>query len=86
MIGLVGPFFPLFVSYLTVRFPERDRTLVIWLLAAIQGTLAAMNFTIGHVADSFGMDVAYWLPLELIGACMVLLAVFFRWDRKALSV
>ena len=82
LIGLVGPFFPLFLTHLTVRFPERDRSLVIWLLSLMQGTLAAMNFTIGHVADTFGMDIAYWMPTALMGTCMILLAVFFRLEKR----
>jgi hypothetical protein len=77
-MGLLGPFFPLYVSYVTVRYPDRDRTMVIWILSLMQGLLAVMNLSVGQLAVRFGIDVAYWLAPVMIVVCMALLTVVRR--------
>lgn len=77
-MGCLGPFFPLYVSYVTVRFPDRDRTMVIWILAAMQALLAIMNLSVGHLAVKYGIDAAYWLAPTMIVLTMVLLKISER--------
>lgn len=74
-MGCLGPFFPLYVSYVTVRYPERDRTMVIWILSLMQGLLAVMNLSVGQLAVRFGIDVAYWLAPVMIMVALALLVI-----------
>lgn len=61
-MGLLGPVFPLFVTWLGLRFPDRDRTLLLWTLSGMQAALATMNYLTGTLADLVGFSVAFWLP------------------------
>lgn len=61
-MGLLGPVFPLFVTWLGLRFPERDRTLLLWTLSGMQAALATMNYLTGTLADLVGFSAAFWLP------------------------
>ena len=72
-VGLIGPVFPLFVTWLGLRFPERDRTLLLWTLSGMQAALASMNYLIGTLADVAGFSTAFWLPGIVILITMILL-------------
>ncbi len=72
-MGLVGPFFPLFVAYSSANNPAQSRTIIIWMLTAMQGLLAVVNLATGYFADHFGLGTAYWLPVLLMGICAILL-------------
>ena len=84
-MGLLGPFFPLYMSHLTMIYPSRDRTIVIWVLATMQGLLAVMNLSMGQLATYYGIDVAYWLAPLMIGVSASLLLVV-RWKLKIREV
>ena len=77
-MGFLGPFFPLYVSYVTVRYPDRDRTMVIWILSLMQGVLAVMNLSVGQLAVRFGIDAAYWLAPTMIVVALLLLVIVRR--------
>jgi FHS family glucose/mannose:H+ symporter-like MFS transporter len=81
--GLLGPFFPLYISKLTIDFPNRDRTIVIWILAMMQAVLGFLHLSMGGLATSFGMENAYWLPLMLLGICMFLLRLTNRSNARS---
>jgi fucose permease len=72
-VGLVGPVFPLFVTWLGLRFPDRDRTLLLWTLSGMQAALASMNYLTGTLADLAGFSAAFWLPGIVILLTMILL-------------
>lgn len=77
-MGCLGPFFPLYMSYVTIRYPHRDRTIVIWILGLMQALLAVMNLCVGHLAVSFGIDLAYWLAPAMIAVSLMLLLILRR--------
>lgn len=72
-MGLLGPFFPLFVSHLSLKFPASDRTITIWVLSLMQAMLGLIHLLIGELASRLGMDTAYWLAPFMILLCMVCL-------------
>lgn len=73
LTGLFGPFFPLYVTWVGLRFPDRDRSMVIWMLSGMQAALSVMNIFIGKLADVSGFGIAYWVPAIMILLTMVLL-------------
>lgn len=73
LTGLFGPFFPLYVTWVGLRFPERDRSMIIWMLSGMQAALGVSNLIVGKIADRAGFGVAYWLPAAMILMCMILL-------------
>jgi fucose permease len=73
LVGLFGPFFPLYVTWVGLRFPERDRSMVIWMLAGMQGALFVVNILMGTMADDYGFSVAFWAPALLMILTLILL-------------
>ncbi len=83
LTGIFGPFFPLYVTWVGLRFPERDRSMVIWMLAGMQASLSIMNIAIGALADLSGFATAYWIPAFMITMAMVLLKILELRDPGA---
>jgi fucose permease len=73
LTGLIGPFFPLYLTWTSLKFPERDRSLLIWMLSGMQAGLALMNSVVGKLADSYGFKVAFWTPAVMMIITMMLL-------------
>ncbi len=84
LAGLFGPFFPLYVTWVSLRFPERDRSMVIWMLAGMQGALAIVNVLIGRIADFYGFGVAFWVPALSMVATVILLKILEWRDHESL--
>lgn len=80
LAGLLGPFFPLFVTWSSLRFPERARTLLLWTLSGMQAALASMNYLTGAVADISGFSKAFWLPAIVMIITMILLKTLEKMD------
>jgi fucose permease len=76
--GFLGPFFPLFVARTSIKFPNSDRTIVIWIISMMQLVLALMNLSVGKIAASFNIGTAYWLPPGLIAISAALLLYSLR--------
>jgi MFS transporter, FHS family, glucose/mannose:H+ symporter len=81
LTGLIGPFFPLYITWLGLRFPDRDRSMVIWMLSGMQAALSLMNFTMGKLADLAGFEIAFWLPAVILILTMILLKGIELKDR-----
>ncbi len=71
--GIFGPVFPLYSTWVTLRFPERARNMTIWMLSGMQGTLSVMQYAMGKLAAVAGFQVAYWLPPSVMVLMLVLL-------------
>lgn len=82
LTGIFGPFFPLYVTWVGLRFPERDRSMVIWMLSGMQAALSIMNLMIGKLADLAGFGIAYWAPAAMIFMAMILLKTLEMRDRS----
>ena len=82
LAGVLGPFFPLFVTWSSLRFPERARTLLLWTLSGMQAALASMNYLTGTIADASGFSVAFWLPAIVMSVTIFLLKFLEVTDRK----
>lgn len=83
--GLMGPFFPIFMARLARNFPNQWRSLTLWILVAMQITLALCHFSIGRLTDAVGISQAYWLPVLFFAVASSGLLAFYRWERKSLA-
>ncbi|MCB9254572.1 MAG: MFS transporter [Bdellovibrionaceae bacterium] len=83
--GLMGPFFPIFMARLARNFPNQWRSLTLWILVAMQITLALCHFSIGRLTDAVGISKAYWLPVLFFAVASSGLLAFYRWERKSLA-
>jgi len=82
LAGAMGLYFPVFFARVSRLFPRRWRALAVWMLAATQLGLAAMNLVMGQVADRLGLQQAYWLPLCALLLCAVCTAVYASIERR----
>lgn len=81
--GVFGPFFPLYVTWVSLRFPERDRSMVIWMLSGMQAGLSIMNLITGKLADIAGFGIAYWVPGVMMTLTLILLKTLEIKDRPS---
>jgi fucose permease len=82
LVGLLGPFFPLFLARLGKTFPDSVRSLTLWILASNQLTQACFHFVVGGLADRLGIRTAYGLPFILLAGCFGLLLWYLRLVRN----
>ncbi|MCX6128339.1 MAG: MFS transporter, partial [Proteobacteria bacterium] len=67
LIGVLGPFFPLTMARVSVQFPKTWQSMMIYIYVSIQTVLALMHFSVGRIADRFGLEQAFLLsPLCLM--------------------
>jgi len=82
-VGLFGPFFPVFLARVSRSFPLSWRSLTIWIMAAMNVTIGLANLTIGRLADTWGMPIAFLLPPALLASALLLLLLYFRLEPPA---
>jgi len=82
LVGVLGPFFPLFLSRLGKTFPKSVRALTLWILASNQLTQACFHLVVGGLADHLGIRTAYGLPLWLLLGCLGLLGLYLRREKS----
>lgn len=78
LTGIVGPFFPLFLARVSRRFSEQAARLTLWIMACVQLGLAAAQFFVGRLADAWGLQKTYFLPLILMSLAFCLQWVYVR--------
>jgi MFS transporter, FHS family, glucose/mannose:H+ symporter len=84
-VGILGPFFPLFLSRVGHAFPEQTRSLTLWILAVDQLTLSVLHLVLGRLTDSWGIKVAYAVPGFLLALSIPLLLFYLRIEKKAVE-
>ncbi len=82
LVGLCGPFFPVFLARTSRIFPEKWRTLTIWMMTSISISIGLFNLVIGSLADNYGLDVAYLLPPLLFLLSLMILVIYGRFEPK----
>lgn len=64
--GMIGPFFPLYLSRVSRIYPSSMNRLTVGILLAVQISLGLMHLCIGKMGDAVGIEQAYWLPALLL--------------------
>jgi fucose permease len=71
-MGILGPFFPIAMSRMSLQFPETWKQMTIYVYAGIQSMLAIMHISVGMLADSLDLSQAFLLsPLFLCLATLL---------------
>lgn len=82
MAGGMGLFFPVFFARVSRLFPQRWRTLAVWMFAATQIGLVIMNVVMGHMADIWSIVTAYWLPPAALLLCTLCTVAYLVMERS----
>lgn len=83
LTGIVGPFYPLYLARVSRRFSEQAARLTLWILACVQLSLAVAQFFVGRLADAWGLQKAYFLPLILMSLAFCCLLVYVQSENRA---
>jgi fucose permease len=84
LVGLVGPFFPLFLARVNRNFPDKWRSLTVWIIVAMQVVLVMAHLSLGRIADLVTISRAYWLPLILFVTTFGMLLLYLHLERRYL--
>lgn len=84
LTGVLGPFFPLFLARVSRAFPKDSSALTLAIISGMQVMLAIFHLSIGNVSDRVGITLAYWMPVGLLGASLVALALYIGAEGAAL--
>jgi fucose permease len=80
LTGLVGSFFPLFLSRLKDRFSDRWRDMTVWIVVFLQIFVGFAHFFTGQVTAAWSISTAFYLPMAALVIASVLLTIF--WIRS----
>lgn len=74
LMGVVGPFFPLTIARISMKFPHTWKQMMMNVYVCMQLMLALMHVSVGRVADSLGIGQAFLLsPIFLLMALALLI-------------
>ncbi len=76
MLGLIGPFFPVFLGQLTRVFPDDWKALTIWIMVSLQLFLASAHLVLGQIITSYGAWISYWIPLIFLMIAAILFVLY----------
>lgn len=76
LAGCMGLFFPVFLGRASTIFQSSWRSMTIWTLVVMQITLMILHFTVGNLADAVGLEIAFYLPMILIIAALLMVFYF----------
>ena len=80
-MGAFGPFFPLLLARVSRQVPGLWRSLTVKVMIAIQLSLAIFHTVVGQLTDRLGIALAYSLPPVIFGLVLILLTIYFRWEK-----
>ncbi len=83
LVGLFGPFFPLFLARASRRFPEKWRSITIWAVVVFNMGIGVANLLVGELADRFGIGRAFFLPPVFLVAALVAAHFYFRGETRS---
>lgn len=78
IVGLVGPFFPLFMAELSRSFPKAWQSMTVLVSVSMQISLSVMNLSVGILTDALGIHKAFAVAPSLL---LVSLGCLFWYER-----
>jgi MFS family permease len=78
LMGVLGPFFPLTMARISVKFPETWKQMMMNVYVCMQLMLAFMHVSVGRVADSLGIAQAFLLAPAFLLISLLLLMPLLR--------
>jgi MFS family permease len=73
LMGIVGPFFPLTMARISIKFPSTWKRMMMNVYVCIQLMLALMHISVGRVADTLGIGTAFLLAPAFLLLALVLM-------------
>lgn len=64
--GIIGPFFPMMLAYVSSVFEENWQNLTVIILTSMQVALALSHIVVGNLFDTLGPQLAYLIPPVLL--------------------
>jgi fucose permease len=77
LAGIVGCFFPLFLSRLKDRFSDRWREMTIWIVVFLQIFAGLGHFFTGRITALWNIGIAFYIPMVALLIAVLLFAVFW---------
>ena len=84
-LGLLGPFYPLFMSRVTHVFPTTWQKMTLWAIISMQVALLGSHWAVGEVLTHFGAAIAFRFPAIMILATLFLTLVYLRQERREMA-
>lgn len=78
LMGIVGPFFPLSMARISIRFPSTWKQMMMNVYVCMQLMLAFMHVSVGRVADTLGIAKAFLLAPTFLVLALVLMIPLLR--------
>ena len=84
-LGLLGPFYPLFMARLTRAFPSTWQKMTLWSIISMQVALLGSHWLIGEAVTRYGASVAFTFPAIMIFATLLLTLLYLKCERVELA-
>jgi fucose permease len=75
LVGLVGPFFPVYLARVSREFGRSWKTLTMWIFLGDQIGLATINLALGRAADLWDIERAFLAPPLMLAAALALVCL-----------
>jgi fucose permease len=75
LVGLVGPFFPVYLARVSREFGRSWKTLTMWIFLGDQIGLATINLALGRAADLWDIQRAFLAPPLMLAAALALVCL-----------
>lgn len=75
LVGLVGPFFPVYLARVSREFGRSWKTLTMWIFLGDQIGLAAINLALGRAADLWDIQRAFLAPPLMLAVALALVCL-----------
>jgi hypothetical protein len=84
LMGIVGPFFPLTMARISIKFPSTWKQMMMNVYVCIQLMLALMHVSVGRVADTLGIGTAFLLAPAFLLLALVLMIPLLKPQPRGL--
>ncbi|MSP19654.1 MAG: MFS transporter [Bdellovibrionales bacterium] len=84
LVGVLGPFFPLFLARVSRVFHLQSKSVILWILAMGQVTLAGAHLLVGNLAGWMGIHRAFTLAGGLLFLSILGYLAYLPKERKYL--
>lgn len=82
LIGLSGPFFPLFLGRICNRFHTSWKQMTVYVFLAMQIFIALCHYVVGAFAQKWGIHRVFGIVPFLFGLTLVLMIVYLARERR----
>ncbi len=82
LIGMTGPFFPLFLGRVCNLFPESWKQITVYVSLAMQIFIAICHYAMGTLAEKWGLEKMFAVIPMLFAITLVLMLFYLARERK----